>query len=283
MSASRIAIIIPHYDDHDRLGRCLAALAPQIGAGDEVVVVDNASPRRPHVPEGVRLVVEAEKGAAVARNRGVAETVAPVLLFLDCDCVPARDWLATARGLAERADLIGGTVTVFDESPPPRSGAEAFETVFAFDNRGYVERKGFSVTANLLTHRKVLDTIGGFRPGLSEDLEWCRRATAAGYRLVHEEAIRVAHPTRRDWPALEKKWRRLTEETWGLGRQDARGRALWAARALAMPLSIPAHAPRLLRHPDLAPREKARALSTLARLRLRRAGWMLAQAAGRGI
>lgn len=283
MPAQRISVIIPHYDDRERLGRCIAALLPQIGAEDEVVVVDNASPAPPEVPERVHLVVEATKGAAVARNRGVSETEAPILLFLDCDCVPAPDWIETARTVAEKADLVGGTVTVFDESPPPRSGAEAFETVFAFDNRGYVMRKGFSVTANLLTHRPVFDEIGGFRPGLSEDLEWCRRATAAGYRLVHEDALRVAHPTRRDWPALRKKWHRLTQEAWGLERQDLRGRVLWAVRALAMPVSILAHAPRILRHSGLTAREKARGLATLARLRVRRAGWMLAQAAGRGI
>ena len=60
-----------------------------------------------------------------------------------------------------------------------RRAAQGFEAVFAFDNRGYVQRKGFSVTANLLARREIYRRIGGFRTGLSEDKDWCHRATAA--------------------------------------------------------------------------------------------------------
>lgn len=277
------AVVIPHYNDNARLDRCLAALMPQVAAmpGTEVVVIDNGSDRHPGALAarwpGLRILDEAQKGAAHARNRGVAETRAARIFFLDCDCVPEPDWLATACRVAPRADLVGGTVTVFDETPPPRSGAEAFETVFAFDNRGYIERKGFSVTANLLVTRAAFEATGGFRHGMSEDLDWCRRATAAGFALVHEDALRVAHPTRSDWPALARKWRRLTEEGWGLTDGGPAARAGWALRALAMIPSIALHAPRVLRHPALTGPEKRAGLATLARLRLARCGWMLRQ------
>ena len=277
-----VAVIIPHYNDPDRLLRCLDSLVPQLDDTVEVVVVDNASTlpltavRAAH-PD-IRLVTETQKGAAQARNRGVAETQAQRLFFLDSDCVPAPDWIAVGRRAAGRGDLVGGTVTVFDETPAPRSGAEAFETVFAFDNRGYIADKGFSVTANLLTTRTVFERVGGFRTGLSEDLDWCRRATAAGFSLVHEDTLRVAHPTRQDWTALARKWRRLTDEGWGLQGRGAGARARWTLRALAMPASAVLHAPRVLRHSDLSAQEKGRALVTLARLRLQRMGWMLRQA-----
>lgn len=277
------AIIIPHYNDVARLRRCLAALMPQIDSRFEVVVVDNGSiedlgpVRRAH-PD-LRIVSEPQKGAANARNRGVAETSAPLLLFLDCDCVPAPDWLAAALVAATKGDLVGGRVDVFDETPPPRSGAEAFEAVFAFDNKGYVETKGFSVTANLVTRRDVFLATGPFIHGLSEDLDWCRRATAKGFRLAYDDALRVSHPTRSDWPALARKWRRLTEEGFGVNGHTPARRAVWAGRALAMPLSVLAHAPRVLRHPALTGAERLRALATLARLRLMRMVWMLGQAA----
>lgn len=260
---------------------------PQVSEEVEIIVADNASSG--DIREicdrfaGVLLAIEPQPGAAHARNRGVAVSTADRLFFLDCDCVPAADWLATALRVAEHGDVIGGTVTVFDETPAPRSGAEAFETVFAFDNRGYIERKGFSVTANLLTSRRVFDRVGGFRAGMSEDLDWCRRATAAGFTLRHEEGLRVAHPTRSDWNALVRKWRRLTEEGWGLEGRGPGARIRWALRGLAMPASVLLHAPRVLRSPALTGAEKRRALATLARLRLRRCGWMLRQAAGLAI
>ncbi|WP_425102235.1 glycosyltransferase family 2 protein [Tropicibacter sp. S64] len=280
------AVLIPHYNDHARLARCLDALVPQLDAAPrpvEVIVVDNRSDpalgaaftdRWPQV----RFVLETEKGAAPARNRGVAESTAESLFFLDCDCVPAEDWLASAFAVAGRAALVGGRIDVFDETPPPRSGAEAFEAVFAFDNRQYIEKKGFSVTANLVTRRAVFERIGGFRAGMSEDLDWCHRATAAGFDLVFAEALRVGHPARADWPALRRKWLRLTEETWGLQQHGPVQRLRWGLRALVLPLSALVHTPRVLRSDRLASgRERRAALATLVRLRLARGAWMLGQ------
>lgn len=276
------AIIIPHYNDTARLARCLRALRPQALPQVEMIVVDNGSTDsldtlRAEFPD-LRIVIEPRKGAACARNRGVAETTAPRLFFLDCDCVPDADWLATALRLAETSDIIGGSIWVFDETPPPRSGAQAFEAVFAFDNRAYVEQKGFSVTANLLTRRDVFQAVGDFIPGLSEDLDWCHRARAEGYRLAYAPALRVAHPSRCDWAALRKKWRRLTDEMFGVNGRGLAARLRWGLKALAMPISIAAHTPRLLRARALSRAERAAGIATLAWLRLVRTGWMLRQA-----
>lgn len=282
------AVIIPHYNDVARLIRCLDALMPTVPGSVEVVVVDNGSDQpldtvRAAYPD-LRLVIETQKGAAMARNRGATETTAPLLFFLDSDCVPAPDWLATALVVSDRGDLVGGMVTVFDETPPPRSGAEAFETVFAFDFEAYITKKGFAGTGNLLTRREVFEAVGPFVPGMSEDIEWCRRATGKGFSLVYAPELRVAHPTRADWPAIERKWRRLARELYGLHGQGAAARATWALKALAMPFSIPVHVPRVLTHPDLdGPGERLAALGMLVRLRLLRAGWMLRQAAGGSI
>ncbi|OOY11114.1 glycosyltransferase [Thioclava marina] len=277
------AVIIPHYNDVERLIRCLDTLAPQLDARCELLVVDNNStvdlaPIRAAYPD-LRIVTEAKKGAAEARNRGVAETKAPRLFFIDSDCVADPDWIATAFAVAERGDLVGGHVFVFDETPPPRSGAEAFETIFAFDFRRYIEEKGFSGTGNLVTRRDVFEATGPFIAGLSEDLDWCRRATAKGYRLVYAEELRVGHPSRQDWAALSRKWRRLTEEGFGVNGSGAMDRLRWAGKALLMPVSILAHIPKVLRHPGLnGVGERMRAMGTLARLRLARMGWMLRQA-----
>lgn len=284
------AVIIPHYNDTLRLARCLAALLPQVTARVEVVVVDNGSSERLDTVRaawpGLRLMTETCKGAAMARNRGVAETTAPHLFFLDSDCVPDAEWLATALAMADRydvaggADVTGGAIRVFDETPPPRTGAQAFEAVFAFDNRHYVEALGFSVTANLLTRREVFAHVGPFVHGLSEDLDWCRRATALGYKLDYDESLRVAHPSRGDWTAIRKKWLRLTLESYGVNGQTPVARLRWTLRACAMPISILAHAPRIWRHDALSGAEKWVALAMLVRVRLLRMVWMLRQVAG---
>lgn len=281
------AVIIPHHNDLTRLQRCLTALWPQMQPDVDAVVVDNGSD--PAIASevlaltrtfpGLRLEHETQKGAAHARNRGVAATTARYLLFLDCDCVPDADWLMRTRASCDMADLVGGRVRVFDETPPPRSGAEAFETVFAFDNRDYVQRKGFSVTANLVTRRDVFEAAGPFVNGLSEDVDWCRRATAAGFHLTYDDALGVSHPTRSDWSALVRKWRRMTDEGFRVRGRGPLVRLRWAVRALAMPASVIFHLLRVVLHPDLRDwTERARGAGTLARLRGLRMVWMLRQA-----
>ncbi|MBY4895374.1 glycosyltransferase, partial [Rhodobacteraceae bacterium N5(2021)] len=243
---SDLAIIIPHFNDVDRLTRCLAALEPQDRTGVEVVVADNASTQD---LEGVKtrfdwvqFVVQPEAGAGPARNAGVAASTAPWLAFLDADCVPGPDWVSRAlHNTLGRPEIVtGGRVEVFDETPPPRSGAEAFETVFAFDQEGYIRDRGFSVTANLVASRAMFDRTGPFLVGVSEDRDWCLRATAKGAHLFYAPDLRVGHPTRTDWPSLERKWQRMNYETFGFYLRNARfvlaARGKWGLRAFLMPL-----------------------------------------------
>jgi len=290
-SGPDIAVIIPHYNDIDRLEFCLNELMKNDISGAEILVVDNNSPTPPDrlhdVFPGVRFLSESEKGAGPARNFGVAKSSAPVLAFIDADCVPDHDWLAMARKVAPRADLIGGQVDVFDETPPPRSGPEAFEKVFAFDFKTYIEVKGFSGSGNLVTTRAVFEDVGPFRTVVSEDSDWSFRATAKGYQLIYEDNLRVRHPSRSNWAALRHKWHRLTCESFALeqvNRPGLSGRIRWAIKALAMPLSALAHLPKLFASPKLDTfGERLRGAETLFRLRFVRMIWMLRQAVGQNI
>ncbi len=282
---SAAAVIIPHYNDVVRLERCLSALMAGDTDGAEIVVVDNGSTQsldalRAAFPT-VRFLTEPEKGAAAARNRGVRETTAPVLVFIDADCIPAPDWLSVARKVAPSADLIGGRVDVFDETPPPRSGAEAFEAVFAFDFRNYIEVQGFTGAGNLVTRRDVFADVGDFVNGVSEDRDWSMRAVAKGYRLTYEDAMIVSHPSRSDWGALRHKWRRLTSELCASNGFSARDRLRWGLRGLAMPLSALAHLPKIFKSPRLVSSgDRIRAAATLIRLRCLRMVWMVRQSLG---
>lgn len=279
------AVIIPHYNDTVRLERCLAALTAGDLRGVDILVVDNGSNQslsglQKAFPM-VRFLIEPEKGAAAARNRGVRETTAPVLIFIDADCLPAPDWLSMARLVQPRADLIGGRVDVFDETPPPRSGAEAFEAVFAFNFRNYIEVQGFTGAGNLVTRRDVFNDVGDFVNGVSEDRDWSMRAVAKGYRLIYEDGLVVSHPSRSDWAALRHKWHRMTRELCASNGPSVAKRLNWGLRALAMPISAVAHLPKVLFSTKLNGwGERWRGTVTLIRLRMVRMVWMLRQTMG---
>lgn len=266
---ARAAVIIPHKDDPVRLARCLSAL--NVPEGVEVVVVDNGS-RDPVDAQGARLLHESEPGAAAARNRGVAKTDAPLLFFIDSDCLPARDWVEVALTCGDGP--VGGTVEVFHETDAPLTGAQAFEAVFAFDNESYIRRDGFSGTGNLVVSREIFEAIGPFRGGMSEDKDWGLRAGAAGHPVTFRADLRVGHPSRNDWPGLARKWQRLVEESRLLHQARGGSRAAWGLRALAMPLSAVVHTGKVLRS-DLSAVEKLRATGMLFRLRCARMIWML--------
>jgi glycosyltransferase involved in cell wall biosynthesis len=266
---------VPHYHDLTSLGRCLDALAGQTyPKGDfEIIVADNASPEGAETVKGViagrgSLVIVPEKGAGLARNGGVAAARGEILAFTDADCVPEPNWLREGVEALSRFDIVGGRVRVLVENPGRPTSAEAFEAIFAFDNESYVRSKGFTVTANLFCRKSVFERVGGFKVGVSEDLEWCQRARGAGFRLGYVEAAALGHPARRTWDELTRKWRRLNAETFGLRRPGAAGRLAWIVRTLALPASAVAHTPKVLLAREMAPADRLKALLMLYRLRI---------------
>ncbi len=283
-----ISVIIPHYNDPVRLRLCLGELLRNDTTDVEIIVVDNASPTPiddviAEFPS-MTFLMEAEKGAAPARNLGVKHSQGEILAFIDADCVPEPDWLSKVREVILRGDLVGGRVSVFDETPPPRSGAEAFEAVFAFNFKKYIEKQGFSGAGNLVTTRTTFEAVGPFKNGVSEDTEWTQRAVGKGFSLVYADDLRVGHPSRQNWPALREKWRRMTREGYALGGGSSSAKARWAVKALLMPVSIIAHLPKLLLSRELASfGERYRGAAVLVRLRLCRMVWMLRQVVGTSI
>lgn len=271
-----ISVIVPHYNQLAALGQCLASLERQTLARDrfEVIVVDNASPCGLAAVEELvagraRLLEEKRQGAGPARNRGVAEARGGVLAFIDADCTASPAWLEEGLKGLERFDVVGGRVDVAVADEARMSGAEAFERVFAFDFRSYIEDKGFTGSGNLFCRREVFEDVGGFRQAVSEDRDWSFRATAKGYRIGYHDAAAIAHPARADWAELKRKWQRLNRETLLLAADRPLGQWRFLARSYLLPASILPHGWRILRSPrlpDLGTR--MRGLATLARLRL---------------
>lgn len=275
-----VSVVIPHYHDLKGLELCLQALAGQTYPTDrfEIVVADNNSPEgeeavRAAIGGRARLVTVTEKGAGPARNGGVAVSGGGILAFTDSDCVPEPEWLAEGLAALSDYDFIGGRVTVLVDNPSRMNGAEAFERVFAFDFKTYITRKGFTGAGNLFCSKKVFEAVGGFRAGVSEDLEWSQRATGRGFRLGYAPRAVVGHPARRSWEELWGKWRRVNAETFGLYRERKRGRLLWLLRTLALPLSAIVHTPKVLTSDQLdSLSQRLLAVGTLFKLRFWRMG-----------
>jgi len=277
--APDISILIPHYNQPHLLEKCLASLDRQTldRSRYEIIVADNATPGgvenvRAAFPH-VRFVEAPERGAAPARNAALDIAKGAVIAFIDSDCVAAPDWLESGLDGLKDADLSGGRIIVTVEKEGAPTPVEAFERVFAFRQRDYVERKKFSATANLFVKASAARAIGSFTNGLSEDVDWCRRGVALGFHLAFNDKSIVSHPARRDWSELVRKWERIVAERWA----EFEGRGLisafaWLGLAAATALSTAPHLLRVATSAELTSvRDRAAAARVLARLRWWRA------------
>jgi GT2 family glycosyltransferase len=277
-----VSVIVPHYNDLAALRHCHAKLMLQSWPRDrfEIVIADNMSACgldavRDAAPSAI-VVAAHIRGAGPARNAAVAASHGQVLAFLDSDCVPAPDWIACGVAALDIHDFVGGQVIVFPADAARPTPVEAFEMVFNFNFHRYITKVGFTGTGNMFTKRDVFDQVGGFRTGVSEDMDWSFRARAMGYRLGYARAAIVGHPARADWAELQRRWARMIAETFALAAERRYGRIAYAGRALLMPLSIVPHAARIIASPRLhGMRARAGAISILIRLRFWRAAEML--------
>ena len=240
-----VSVIVPHLDDYDNLDACLTLLQAQSFPGDrmEVIVADNGSSRgldavRQIVGNRGRVIEVAERGAGPARNAGVRASRGEAIAFIDSDCRPDRRWLEEGLLELELADFVGGRVDVLVQDPRRMTGAEAFESVFAFRNERYVKSLNFTVTASMFVWRSVFDEVGGFVNGVPEDKDWCVRARRQGFRIRFAAKSIVGHPARRTMLELKRKWRRLVLESYEGARRDGKGPARILLRQWAALLAV---------------------------------------------
>jgi glycosyltransferase involved in cell wall biosynthesis len=181
-----VSVVIPHYNDLTGLVRCLKGLRRQTLPRErfEVIVADNNSVGgiRPveQIAPGVTVVHAPEQGAGPARNVGVKAARGTILAFIDSDCLPDDNWLAEGIAALKRFDYVGGQVITRIGQSKEITPAEAVELVFAFNFKKYIEKDGFSGSGNLFVPKAIFERVGGFRAGVSEDIDWCRRANALG-------------------------------------------------------------------------------------------------------
>lgn len=215
----KVAIIIPTYNDGNRLEKCLDALSKQSYPKSliRVLVVDNNSTENiadlVAKYENCVYLSEEKPGAYCARNHALqALTDEHIVGFTDADCIPSIDWISNAVAEIENRELVavGGMVSVFCESGGTPNLIENYEILFAFPQKLYVEQDHFAVTANLFITRQALDLVGPFNESLFSggDAEWGNRMREKGVPLAFSPEIAVAHPARDTLEKIVRKVKR---------------------------------------------------------------------------
>lgn len=212
-----VSVIIPVFNDNERLKICLQALKTQTYPVDgyEVIVIDNNS------QEDVQSIIdqldyvilsyEKRPGSYVARNTGLSCAKGEIIAFTDADCIPASDWIekgvATLRSQSN-IGLVAGRIDLFARDSKKPNPIELYESIaLSFPQDKFVEDGKFGVTANLFTFKAVFNDVGLFDETLKSggDRQWGERVFAKGYRQIYADDVCVKHPARDSWEDLRKR------------------------------------------------------------------------------
>jgi N-acetylglucosaminyl-diphospho-decaprenol L-rhamnosyltransferase len=226
-----VAFIIVTHDSRGAIAGTLPALAEQLQAGDELIVVDNAS--TDGTPAAVRELAPAahviEAGANLGygegNNRGAAAASAELLCFLNPDAVPApgfREAIARPLDGTRGWDAWQGLVTADGgRVVNTRGGIVHFTGIAWAGGAGEelgVERAAepaFVSGACLAIGRERFLALGGFAREFflyQEDVDLSLRLRLAGGRLGLEPEARVDHAY--EFTKGPAKWRYLERNRW---------------------------------------------------------------------
>ncbi|MDT9595063.1 glycosyltransferase [Nocardioides zeae] len=204
-----VSVVVTHFEQPEQLARTLHALGRQTLTPHEVVVADDGSATAPQVPEGVRLVRQADRGfrAAAARNLGAAAATGDLLVFLDADTSPEPRFLERltrlpahlpellAVGRRRHADLADlppdaplPDATAGRVLEEPAWLAEAYRrSADLLDTDAGSFR--FVISAVLACSRWWFEEVGGFDESFvgygGEDWELAHRSWLAGGLVAH--------------------------------------------------------------------------------------------------
>jgi glycosyltransferase involved in cell wall biosynthesis len=184
-----VAVVIPHFCNGTLLDEAVASVLSQTRLPNEVVVVDDSSPRDneglERLPAGVDLIrLDLNQGPGAARQVGVDSTRSKWVAFLDADDV----WMPTK--LERQLEELGA-------HPEWCANHCALTTVRADGSRVSHLNKPFeldlatqlrrnqALPSSLMVERKVLLSLGGWCQSrtIGEDWDLGIRLVEAGHKI----------------------------------------------------------------------------------------------------
>ena len=242
MDVPRLSVIIPTYNRRQRLGRVLDALAAQTlePQAFEVVVVDDGS--KDGTPDWLRsqsyrftTVVKQQEnsGPAVARNTGVLNASADLVVFLDDDVVPIPDFLrehlASHGGAADDVAVIGPLASLphYDQPWVTWEQVQVEKQYMAMQRGDYAATFRQFWTGNASVAREHVVAAGLFDPRFlrAEDVELGVRLHERGVKFHFNPKARGLHHAERSldsWAKAHSSYGAFEVDIWSkLGTEHA--------------------------------------------------------------
>jgi len=198
-----ISVIIPTFQEEKYVAETLSQLA-KVKPETEVIVVDGGS-RDDTVHIARRLANRVykvwEQGISKARNYGARHSHGEILIFLDADVIPPRDFPEKVAETFEDPRVVGATCAIMPSSP------SFIERVFfVFYNRlirisgllPYTKFKRHSRGEFIAVRKNEFQRVGGFNESIAclEDYDLAARLARLG-KFAFIEDLTVYESVRR--------------------------------------------------------------------------------------
>lgn len=143
--------------------------------------------------EIIPVSVKGKLGPGERRNLGAQKTKGEILIFLDDDCLPQKEWLRQIiKALKEKkVGAVGGMI----RGKSRKYFAQSLDfACFTFEQSK--KRREIPVcAASLAMKKQVFQKAGGFneKMRIGEDTDLCMRLRRLGYKTIYEPKIKVFH------------------------------------------------------------------------------------------
>jgi len=242
----RVSVIIPVWNGRYYLPGCLDTLLAQADQSTEIIVVDNASKDGSadlviaEYPK-VHLIRNSQNlGFAGACNIGIRAAIGDVLVLLNQDILVEDGWLAALREAftETEAGVVGCKILSAVDRSLRHAGGYVHEILgvpFHYNDNSadsfnvdspqevqYVTGAAIGIRRHLIEQVGFLDER--FFPAYYEDVDFCFRARAAGYKVLYWPKAVVLHyesttvPEHSRWFYFQRGRIRFVLKHWPLNR-----------------------------------------------------------------
>lgn len=199
-----ISIIIPVYNAAGFIRKTLEGVKNQKvrrPEAQEVIVVDDGSTdntleiiEKYKKDMNLKIIRQKNKGPGAARNKGVKNSQGDIVVFIDSDCIPPKNWLRKLLAPLERgyAGAVGSYKTGNPESPVARFAGWEIEYK---QQKMKGESTDWAGSYNCAYRKEVFESVGGFREEMvqAEDADLSFRVTSKGYKIKYVPSAYVYH------------------------------------------------------------------------------------------
>lgn len=192
----RISLVIPVYNEAERIAACLRAVAAQTTKPYEVLVIDNNSTDETRAIVSrfpfATLLNEPRQGVVHARDRGFSAARGDIIARIDGDTLIAPDWIANLQQLFTDPALgaVTGTVTYRDIT-----ACRLVNRLDLFWRRRMARLLGPEVAlqgANMALRRSIWQEVRHTvcrKRGEHEDFDLAIHTNWAGYQVRFDERL----------------------------------------------------------------------------------------------